>query len=167
MAVLRSQRSTGFGEGWGKAAAIVSQHMSETEGKGRCRLTQEGNGAWLGLVILDREMNGAGAAIDRDVKEALAPLPISGLELGQVLDVDVHEAEVIVFEGALALGGPVSNGLWPAVQAFRLEDAPDAVAIEMRQEVGDHESEIIEGEVGGRRRAQTTARSSSVAFHGR
>jgi hypothetical protein len=123
--------------------------MGEAEGKGGGRLAEEGDGTLLGLVILEREMDGAGAAIDRDMEEALAPLAIGGLQLGQVLDVDMHEAEVILFKATLALGGPLSNRPGPAVQAFGLEDAPDAIAIEVQPEVADHEGEIIAGEVGG------------------
>ena len=65
----------------------------------------------------------------------------------EVLDVDVDEAEVVVLERALALGGPLRNRLGPAAQPLGLEDAPDAVAIEVRQEVGDDEGQIIKGEV--------------------
>ena len=37
----------------------------------------------------------------------------------------------------------------PAVQALGPEDAPDAVAVALGQEVADHEGEVVEGEVGG------------------
>ena len=53
-----------------------------------------------------------------------------------------------------------------AAQALGLEDAVDGVAVEVRQEVGDHEGEVVERKAGGRRRAQTMARSSSLAFQG-
>ena len=66
-----------------------------------------------------------------------------------MLDVDVDEAEVVVAEGTLAFDRPLGDGLWSAVQALGLEDAPDAVAIKMRQEVADDEGEIIEREVRG------------------
>jgi hypothetical protein len=66
----------------------------------------------------------------------------------EVLDVDVHKAEVIVLEGALAFGGLCRWRFGPAVEAFGPEDAPDAVAIEARQEVGDDEGQVIEGKVG-------------------
>ena len=32
---------------------------------------------------------------------------------------------------------------------MRQQDAPDAVAVEVRQEMGDHEGQVVEGEVGG------------------
>ena len=83
-----------------------------------------------------------------------------------MIDVDVHEAEVILLEGALALSGSFRNTLCPTVQALGLEDAPDAVAIEVRQEVADNKGQIIEAKLVARRTAQTMARSSSVAFHG-
>jgi hypothetical protein len=80
--------------------------------------------------------------------EALAALTISGLQLGQVLDVDVDEAEIVIRERALAFGGPLSHRLGPTVQAFSLDDTPDAVAIEVRQEVADDERQVVEWEVG-------------------
>ena len=41
------------------------------------------------------------------------------------------------------------KGLGPAVQALGLEDAPDAVAVEVWQKVRDNECEVVEREVGG------------------
>src|SRR5690349_10639606 len=60
----------------------------------------------------------------------------------------MHEAEVIVLEGALAFGGLRRCWLGATVQPFGLEDAPDAVAVEMRQEVRNDKRQVIEGEVG-------------------
>src|SRR2546423_11616856 len=60
----------------------------------------------------------------------------------------MHEAEVIVLEGALAFGGLCRCWLGPAVEALGLEDAPDAVAIEMRQEMRNDKRQVIEREVG-------------------
>ncbi len=103
--------------------------------RGGC-LAQESDGAFLGFVVLDCEVDGARAAIDGDEQVAFAPVTVAGLQLGQVLDVDMDKAEVVVAEGALAFGGPFRKRLTPAVQALGLEDAPDAVAVQVRQEVG-------------------------------
>lgn len=94
-----------------------------------------------------------------------------------MFDVDVDKAKVVVAESALALGGPIGDGLWPAIQAFGLENAPDAVAIEMRQEVADDEGEVVEREVGGASKGADDGALSlrrpgqcprpSVAFQGR
>lgn len=149
MAVLRAQLGAGFGKGRRKAAAIVSQNVGELEGKGCCSLVQEGDGATFGFVILDGEVDGARAAVDGDKQVSFAPVTVAGLQLGQMLDVDMDKAKVVVAEGTLALGGTVRGRLFPAVQAFCFEDAPDAVAIEMRQEMRDDEGEVIEREVGG------------------
>src|SRR3954470_15020602 len=65
-----------------------------------------------------------------------------------MLDVEMDEAEVVVLERALAFGRLCRYWLGPAVEAFGLENAPDAVAIEMRQEMGDDKGQVIEGEVG-------------------
>src|ERR1700752_940454 len=66
-----------------------------------------------------------------------------------MLDVDMDEAEIIVLECPLALGWAFRRWFGPAAQALSLQDAPDAVAIEVRQEVRDDEGEVIEREVGG------------------
>src|SRR3954453_9172153 len=60
-----------------------------------------------------------------------------------MLDVDMHEAEVIVLESAQAFGGLRWCWLGPAIEAFGLEDAPDAVAVEMRQEMGNDKRQVI------------------------
>ena len=59
----------------------------------------------------------------------------------------MQEAEVVVLEAAgLALG---LLGGRQAVQPLGLEDAGDGVAVQVGQDVGDHEGEVIEGEAGG------------------
>src|SRR3954451_4013651 len=148
MAVLGAEFGADLGEGGGEAATVVGQHVGEAEGESRRGLTEEGNGALLGLVVLDGEVDRAGAAIDGDIEVALAPFAIGGLQLGQVLDVDVREAEVIVLEGTLAFGGLCRYRLGAAIEAFGLEDAPDAVAVEMRQEMGNDKRQVVEGKVG-------------------
>jgi hypothetical protein len=70
-------------------------------------------------------------------------------QLRQVLDVDVDEAEVVVSEAALPPGGPGGWGRPPPAQPLGAEEAPDAVAVEVGQEVRDDEGEVVEGEVGG------------------
>src|SRR3954451_12503523 len=148
MAVLGAEFGADLGEGGGEAATVVGQHVGEAEGESRRGLTEEGNGALLGLVVLDGEVDRAGAAIDGDVEVALAPFAIGGLQLWQVLDVDVDKSEVVVLELALTPLGPVRGRRWPSAHALGAEDAPDAVAVEVRQEMADHEGEVIEGEVG-------------------
>src|SRR5215217_2905678 len=65
-----------------------------------------------------------------------------------MLDVEMHKAEVVALERALAFGRLCRYWLGPAIEAFGREDAPDAVAVEMRQEMGDDKGQLIEGEVG-------------------
>src|SRR3954469_14606866 len=60
----------------------------------------------------------------------------------------MDKAEVIVLEAALAFGGLRRCWLGATIEAFGLEDAPDAVAVEMRQEMGNDKRQVIEGEVG-------------------
>ena len=76
-------------------------------------------------------------------------------QLGQVLHVQVHEAERVLLE---LRGGPLGRGgRRTAAQARGLEDAVDVVAVEVRQEVGDHEGELVEREAG---------RAAQLAHHG-
>jgi hypothetical protein len=149
MAVLRAEFGTDPGEGGGEATAVVGQHVGEAEGEGGGGLAEEGDGALRRLVVLDGEVHGARAPVDGDVEVALAALAVGGLQLRQALDVDVDEAEVVVPEAALAPLRPVRGGRPPAVDPLCPEDAPDAVAVQVGQEVGDHEGQVVEGEVGG------------------
>src|SRR4051812_10392180 len=62
-------------------------------------------------------MNEAGGTVDSDIQVALAALAIAGTQLGQVLHVHVHEAEVIIFEGSCRVPGwwvwvARSEGIW-------------------------------------------------------
>src|SRR3954463_7104104 len=134
MTVLGAEFGADLGEGGGEAATVVGQHVGEAEGESRRGLTEEGNGALLGLVVLDGEVDRAGAAIDGDVEVALAPFAIGGLQLWQVLYVDVDKAEVVVLERALAPLGQVRGWQWPPAQSLGPEDPPAAVAVEVRQE---------------------------------
>ena len=94
MSVLRAKLRADLGKGGGEATAVVGQHMGEAEGEGGRGLAEKGDGALLGLVVLDGKVDGARAPVDGDVEVALAPLAVGGLQLWQVLDVDVDEAEV-------------------------------------------------------------------------
>ena len=114
-----------------RAAAVVGQHVGELERERRRGLAEKGDGAPFRLVVLDGQVDGARPAVDGDEQAAFAPLAISCLQLGQALDVDVHEAEVVVPEGALSLGGPVGRRLGPAVQSLAPQDAKDAVAVDV------------------------------------
>ena len=122
--------------------------MCHAKGQGSGGFAQKSDGTGFGFVVLDGKVNRARAAVDGDGEIALAPFAVGGLQLGQMLDVDVHEAEVIVLEAALAFGGLRRCWLGAAVQPFGLEDAPDAVAIEMWQEMRHDKRQVIEREVG-------------------
>jgi hypothetical protein len=80
--------------------------MGQAEGKGLGGLAQESGGARFGHVLLDREMDQSRAAVDGDGEVALAELAAADMELGQLLDVDVDEAEVVLAEAPLALFPP-------------------------------------------------------------
>src|SRR4051812_1370480 len=69
----------------GEAAAAVGQHVGDLEGKGGERRLQESPGAGLGLVVLDRQVDEARAAVDGHEQVALAQLAIGSTQLGQVL----------------------------------------------------------------------------------
>jgi hypothetical protein len=108
---------------------------------------EEGHGAALGLVVLHGQVDEAGGAVDGDIQVALAALAILGAQLGQVLHVHMHEAEVIRLEAAMRSAGAIRRR--QAAQALGFQDAVDRVAIEMRQEVRDHKGEVIQRKAGG------------------
>jgi hypothetical protein len=148
LAVLHLQFAAGVLEAiGGEARAAVGEHVCDLERESRDRLFQEGDRAVRGLVILDRQMHGARAAVDGHREEALAALAIGGSELRQMFDVEVHEAEIVVLEAAALPLGAVGCGQAP--QALGLEDAVDRIAVEMRQEMAHHEGQIIERKAGG------------------
>ena len=73
-------------------------------------------------------------------------MKIEPRQLGQVLDVHVDEAEIVILEFA-ALPFVLLRRR-QAAQAFRFEDAIDGIAVEMRQEVRDDEGQIVERKAG-------------------
>ncbi len=165
VAILGAQLGAGPGEGRSEAASIVGQHMGEAEGEGVGRLAQEGNGAGLGLVVLDREVHGAGSVLDGDEEVSLAPLAIAGLQLWQMLDVDMHEAEVVVAERPLSLGrsdGGLGLRFSPSARRMRQMLSRLRCGRKWRStKVRSSRAKRV-----ARRRAQTTARSSSLDFQG-
>ena len=88
------------------AAAAVGQHRGDLEGKGPDGLLQEGHGAALGFIILDREMDEARGAVDGHIEGALTALAILGAQLRQVLHVHVHKAKIVVLDGPGRLARP-------------------------------------------------------------
>jgi hypothetical protein len=84
----------------GEAGSPIRQHVRDLEGEGAHRLVQESHRTCGQLIIIDRQMHPTRAAIDGHIQEALAALAIGGLQLGQVLDVHVHEAKIVILERA-------------------------------------------------------------------
>src|SRR5919112_4094499 len=117
--------------------------MSDLEGERLDGLLEEGPSAGGGLVVLDSQVHPARAAIDRDKQEALASdtLPVPQLRL--VLHIDMHKAQPVLLEGSIGFAGAALSR--QAVEALRLQDAVDRIAVQVWQEVRDHEGEIIEG----------------------
>lgn len=133
----------------GKAGSAIRQHMSDPEREGFLCLSEKGDRIGGGLSIVNGEMHEAGAAINGNVEVALAHVPVCSPQLRQVFDVDVDVAEIIIPEAPLSFG---RQGWWlcgASVQAFRPQDTIDVVAVEMRQEVTKHESQVIEGKARG------------------
>ena len=129
-AVLHPELSAGRLEPAGReAGAAVREHMGDLEGEGLDRFVQEGHSTARGFVVLDGEVDEAGGAVDGDIQLALAALAVSGPELGQVLHVHVHEAEIVRLEAAMRSAGAIS---WrQAAQALGFQDAVDRITVEM------------------------------------
>lgn len=74
-------------------------------------------------------MQVARGAVDGDVEVALPRLAITIPQLGQVLHVHVHEANLVRLEGAVGLARAVSRR--QPVQPFGLEDAVDGIPVQV------------------------------------
>src|SRR5947209_3461644 len=122
--------------------------MRKTKRKGRRGFPQEGDRTLLGLVVFDCQMHGARAPVDGDIEITLAPFAVAGLQLGQVLDINVNKAKIILFEGSLSLYWSGRDRSGSAVQSLRLQNAPDAITIQVRQKMRDDEGQVIQSEVG-------------------
>lgn len=59
---------------------------------------------------------------------------------------DVDKAQITVLEAALPFAGLRCGLGWSSIKPLGLEHPIDAVAIEVRQDVPEHEGEIIQGE---------------------
>ncbi|GAB6841682.1 hypothetical protein HNR00_004838 [Methylorubrum rhodinum] len=130
-----------------EAGAAVGEPVGDPEGQGVECVRAEGNGRGRGRVILDGEVHIAGGAVEGDGEGAFAGGAVAVAELGQVLHVDMHEADLVVLEGAVRLAG--LPGRQQPVETLRLEDAIDGVPVQVRQEVADDEGQRVEGEAGG------------------
>src|SRR4051795_12167574 len=93
-------------------------------------------------------MHRARAAVDSHIEIALASFTITGLQLRQMFDVDVNKTKIILFKGPLSLYRLGRNRSGSAGESLCLQNAPDAVAIQRRQKMGDHEGEVIQSKVG-------------------
>jgi len=140
--------------------------MGELEGKGGGGLAQEGDGALLGFVVLDGEVDCARATIDGDEQVSFAPVAVARLQLGQVLDVDVDEAEVVVAEGALALGGHSEKGFGRRFRPSALRMRQMLSRLRCGRKWLTTKVRSSSGKLVLRRRVQTMAGSFSVAFQG-
>jgi hypothetical protein len=105
-------------------------------GKGPDRLLQEGGGRGGGLVVLHGQVHPARAAVDGHRQGALRRDAVAVAQLGQVLHVQVHKADLVLLEGAVPCAGAISGR--QAVKAFGPEDAVNRVAVQVGQEGGDH-----------------------------
>jgi hypothetical protein len=81
-----------------------------------------------------------------------------------VLDVHVHEAKVIILERAAPALSLLRRR--QTAEPLSLEDAVDRIPVEMRQEVRDHEGEIIERKAGGLAQGTDNRPLLVVAFQG-
>src|SRR3954447_11299080 len=102
LAVLAAGLAAALPEALGReAAAATGREAGDAEG-------EEGPGGGLGLLVLDREVDPAGAPAGGDEREALAALAGGGPQLGRALHVQAREAEPVLLElrrGPLGRGG--------------------------------------------------------------
>ena len=130
-----------------EAGAAVSEHVRDLERKSPKGVCQEGHRRGGGLVVLDGEMHVVGGPVDGDVQVAFARDAVAVLQLGQVLHVDLDEADLVVLEAAVRLAGLL--GRRQPIEALGFEDAVDRIPVQVRQEVADDEGQCVEGKAGG------------------
>src|SRR5688572_29593340 len=97
--------------------------MSDREGERLDGLLEERHSAGGGLVVLDSQVHPARAAVDRDKQEALAGDTLPVPQLGQVLHINMHEAQPVLLEGSIGFAGAALGR--QVVEALRLQDAVD------------------------------------------
>jgi hypothetical protein len=108
---------------------------------------QEGDGTLLCFIVFHGRMGWARPAVNGDIEVALACFPINSPQLRQMLDIYMYEAKVIVLEDALT-ASRLSRSRRPApIKAFTAKNPPNAIAVEVRQEVHDDEGQVIEREI--------------------
>ena len=142
------------GEGRGEAPAVIGQHGRETEAGSR-GLAREGDGALLGLVVLDREVDGARAPVEGDVsratqRERLRRSPSLVCGLGQCLlsmGRKPRSSRSSSRTMPWPLAGRSAAGLGLRLRPAALK-APDVVATELRQEGANDAGEVVKRDVG-------------------
>ena len=103
-----------------KLRAAFGQNMGDLERKGTERIRQEGSGGRRGLVVFDGEVRVAGSALDGDVQVAFAQDAIVVLQCGQVLDVNVDEADLVLLEGTVRFASLLEGGKQLSPSALRM-----------------------------------------------
>jgi hypothetical protein len=91
---------------------------------------------------------GARAPVEGPLEIALASFPITGLQLRQRFAVDVNKTKIILLKGSCSLDRFRRGKRGPALEPLRLQNAPDAIAIEVREKVSNDKSKVIQSEVG-------------------
>lgn len=98
---------------------MVSEHLRDLERKGAEGVREDGHRRGGGFVVLDGEMHVAGGPIDGDVQVAFARDAIAILRLGQMLHVDLDEADLSVLGAAVRLVGLSARASRSKLSALR------------------------------------------------
>ena len=99
--MLARRRLCGAGEAVGELAAVVGEDRLDPHRRSPLEPTQEVGTALVGLVAVAAHEDPSRGAVDSH--EEVAPVGLIG-HLRQVLDVDVQEAGLVLFEGLMRLG---------------------------------------------------------------
>lgn len=147
-----------------EAGAAVGEPVGDPEGQGVECVREEGNGRGRGRVILDGEVHIPGGAVEGDGEGAFAGGAVAVTELGQVLHVDMHEADLVVLESAVRLAGLL--GRRRPVETLRLRMRSTASRFRCGRKWLTTKVSAPRGKPVDRRSARTMARSSSLARQG-
>lgn len=121
-------------EAVGELAAIIGQELDDLDGPGLVDLGEDVDTAAIGLVAIELDEDSACSAVDRN--EQIAPCRLVR-HLRQVLDVDVHKARLVVFEGLF-------RGGYSAFLLDQVTQIRDAVAAQVASHAGTRNGGIDE-----------------------
>ncbi|GAN94876.1 hypothetical protein Gbth_132_003 [Gluconobacter thailandicus F149-1 = NBRC 100600] len=119
--------------------------MRDPERKGGFDGLEEVDGV---LGVMDRQMHRSGAPVDGDIQISLPPFSVRRLKFRQMLHIDMDVTRVVVPEGSFPTNGSGFRSERKPVQPRTFQNAPDAVPVQMQQEMPHDECQVVQAKPG-------------------